>query len=79
MKYILLSIVLLVIGCTKEPKEVQDSSNREYKISFLFEHDGCKVYRFTDWYTVYFTNCGGTEHTETCGKGCLRKVQTIKR
>ena len=40
---------------TKAPE-----NNGTYKVDYLFEHDGCKVYRFLDngrW--VYFTNCSG--------------------
>lgn len=39
-------------------KQTPDN-NQTYKVDYLFEHDGCKVYRFHDkgnW--VYFTNCG---------------------
>ncbi|WP_298646968.1 DUF4884 domain-containing protein [uncultured Proteiniphilum sp.] len=35
-------------------------NNETYEVDYLFEHDGCKVYRFYDrdnW--VYFTNCRG--------------------
>ena len=36
------------------------SNNKDYNISYLFEHDGCKVYRFIDGFnTVYFTSCQG--------------------
>lgn len=35
-------------------------NNRDYEISYLFEHDGCKVYRFFDLgKAVYFTSCNG--------------------
>lgn len=34
-------------------------NNKNYEVDFLFEHDGCRVYRFYDWGNyVYFTNCG---------------------
>jgi Domain of unknown function (DUF4884) len=49
------------IGISKVPiytKPVQ--SNKDYTISYLFEHDGCKVYRFVDMGEyVYFTSCNG--------------------
>lgn len=36
------------------------SNNSTYKIAFLFEHDGCKVYRFEDGgQLIYFTSCNG--------------------
>lgn len=35
-------------------------NNRTYRVEYLFEHDGCRVYRFRDaGHYVYFTNCGG--------------------
>ncbi|TDW99238.1 DUF4884 domain-containing protein [Dinghuibacter silviterrae] len=35
-------------------------NNQTYKVSYLFEQDGCKVYRFFDnGNPVYFTNCNG--------------------
>jgi hypothetical protein len=46
-------------------------NNQTYTVSYLFEHDGCKVYRFFDnGNPVYFTNCNGeaiekTDSTET--------------
>lgn len=44
----------------------------------LSETDGCKVYRFVDGGTHYFTRCGATvetvkNYTESCGKGCTRR------
>ena len=39
---------------------VATKNNKDYKISYLFEHDGCKVYRFFDLgNAVYFTSCNG--------------------
>ncbi len=35
-------------------------NNNSYNVQYLFEHDGCKVYRFMDMGNyVYFTNCTG--------------------
>lgn len=35
-------------------------NNPTYSVDYLFEHDGCKVYRFYDRGNyVYFTNCQG--------------------
>ena len=43
----------------------------------LSEADGCKVYRFVDGTTHYFTRCGSQvetikNYTENCGKACTR-------
>lgn len=36
------------------------ANNLSYRVDYLFEHDGCKVYRFYDMgHYVYFTNCRG--------------------
>lgn len=35
-------------------------NNKTYYVHYLFEHDGCRVYRFQDYGNeVYFTNCTG--------------------
>ncbi len=35
-------------------------NNRTYTVEYLFEHDGCKLYRFRDnGNYVYFSNCNG--------------------
>lgn len=72
-------------GC-EDPRPVEaqtPTNNPEYKVDFLFEKDGCKVYRFGDaGRTHYFTNCEGnleTSWTESCGKNCNRTVyETIQ-
>lgn len=53
-------------------------NNKDYKVEYLFEHKGCKVYRFQDmgsW--VYFTNCTGeamkTDSTTTIRNRTERK------
>lgn len=44
----------------KPVSQVSPSNNKDYKVDYLFEHDGCKVYRFHDLgHYVYFTNCQG--------------------
>lgn len=69
MKRIIFSVVLtLLLGfgvascitgvpISKNPPE----NNPTYQVEFLFEHEGCKVYRFWDYGNyVYFTNCEGS-------------------
>lgn len=37
---------------------VKPVNNNTYNVQYLFEHNGCKVYRFMDLgHYVYFTNC----------------------
>ena len=44
----------------------------------MSEADGCRVYRFVDNGTHYFTRCGAQvetvrNYTENCGKACTRR------
>lgn len=62
MRYLALIPLVLLSSCmvqhpiSKEPAH----NNQYYKVEYLFEHEGCKVYRFSDnGYYVYFTNCNG--------------------
>lgn len=47
-------------SCASIPLQVGESENNStYTVSYLFEHDGCKVYRFYDRGNyVYFTTRG---------------------
>jgi hypothetical protein len=54
--------LLLLAGCTiQHPITRQPAvNNHDYKVEYLFEHEGCKVYRFLDNDNyIYFTNCNG--------------------
>lgn len=64
-KVFLFAVICLLIslaGCYSQRPIAEQipQNNKTYKIEYLFEHEGCKVYRFHDmgnW--IYFTNCGG--------------------
>ena len=49
---------------TKEQIRKQEYEQRlkDYDVTFLFECDGVKVYRFRDREDVYFTNANGMTH-----------------
>lgn len=72
MKYLLLALLLL--GCENEPISEVNTQNPNISVAFLFEHDGCKVYRFYDNGARYFVNCGNGrartegQHSEGAGK-----------
>lgn len=52
-------------------------NNQDYKVAYLFEHDGCKVYRFMDRGNyVYFTNCKGNV-TAISSDSTKARVETI--
>ena len=67
------SLFLLVIfmsSCANDAKEsFQDG---DFEIEFLFEKDGCKVYRFYDGGRyVYWSNCSGriqSDYYQSTGK-----------
>ena len=66
----LLLAVVFLSSCTGNAKEsIQDG---DFKIDFLFEKDGCKVYRFKDGGRyIYWSNCSGnmqSNHYESTGK-----------
>ena len=72
-------IVLLMVSCYgQQPiSRVPPSNNQTYKVDYLFEHDGCKVYRFYDHGNyVYFTNCTG-DVTSIKNDSTGARVQTI--
>lgn len=57
----LILLCFLLASCFTRPVARQVAHNNAgYQIDYLFEHDGCKVYRFYDiGQYVYFTNCSG--------------------
>lgn len=62
------SVFLLLAGMAvtscvmqRSVSESQSANNPDYRVSYLFEHDGCRVYRFYDSWSgsyVYFTTQG---------------------
>lgn len=67
----LLILALLCASCSK-PEQQRQQVNQNFSVDLLFEHDGCKVYRFYDHGGArYYTNCSGsTSYTKSCGKNC---------
>ena len=57
---------------------LSDEQKIEMRVpQLLSEADGCRVYKFVDNGTHYFTRCGEQvntvrHYTESCGKGCIR-------
>nr|WP_231496802.1 DUF4884 domain-containing protein [Prevotella sp. 10(H)] len=52
-------------------------NNATYRVDYLFEHEGCKVYRFQDMGEyIYFTNCSGSLTTIT-NDSTRYRIQTI--
>ena len=82
MRYLfLLLLVLAFSACaiqhpiTREPAH----NNQDYTVAYLFEHDGCKVYRFWDRdYYVYFTNCNGEAVARTDSTAVKNETRVMK-
>ena len=54
--------LLLLASCTisRPLARTAADNNESYRVQYLFEHDGIKVYRFHDRGNyIYFTNCEG--------------------
>ena len=70
--FLLLAISIVFFSCAKKEQATENTSNSNINVEFLFEKEGCKVYRFYDnGHAVYFTDCKGrTEYnyTTTTGK-----------
>jgi len=71
-------IILGFYGLFKAVFGLNEQEKSEMRVPRLIsESDGCRVYKFVDDGTHYFTRCGeqvSTErnYTESCGKGCTR-------
>ena len=73
--------VLIVVGLIWAFEAVfglSDEQKIELRVpQLLSEADGCRVYKFVDNGTHYFTRCGEQvntvrHYTESCGKACTR-------
>ena len=57
LAYVLL-VAVLFVGCVNEPKETEQNGN--FQVEYLFEQNGCKMYRFKDGTRyVYWSDCQG--------------------
>ncbi len=72
-----------LFGCLEDPVSGGRSSNSKIYVGLLFEHEGCRVYRFTDGgRSHYYARCLSSSvetfetHSENCGKNCTRTVET---
>ena len=71
-------IVLGLFGLFQAVFGLSDEQKIELRVpQLLSEADGCRVYRFVDNGTHYFTRCGEQvntvrHYTESCGKNCTR-------
>jgi hypothetical protein len=77
-KYLPILPMLLLCSCYyARPVAIQQTeNNKDYKVDYLFEHDGCKVYRFYDRGNyIYFTNCNGETIAQTDSTAIRNSIQ----
>lgn len=83
MKKLVFAACLLLSACY--PRRVPVSTavpqnNQTYKVDFLFEHDGCRVYRFQDMGAyVYFTSCNGETARIEADSSATRTTKSINQ
>lgn len=80
MRYLALIGMLLLNACypghplTKGPAQ----NNGTYNVSYLFENEGCKVYRFNDMgMYVYYTNCNGSTVARTDSTAIMNSTHVV--
>lgn len=76
---IIASIVLsfLLFGCVADSQEAVQTGN--FVVEYLFEHEGCKMYRFRDggMRYIYYSNCTGkTSTTYKSGKNSTTDIES---
>lgn len=78
-KFILLvlamvGLIFVCSSCQQPAIEKFGTNNSAIPVELLFEHDGCKIYRFIDGNRHhYFGKCKDATsicHQEGCGKNC---------
>lgn len=66
----LLIISITLVSCYGNGIEKSKTNNDDYDVTYLFEKDGIKVYRFYDgMHFHYFTSRGETITTQISGSG----------
>ena len=69
--------MIFLAACVQDrvPQSTEAAGNG-YKLSLLFEVEGCKVYRFRDsGEYIYLSTCPGrTSYENSCGEGCTETI-----
>jgi len=83
MNYLSVAIFLLASSCLPYQKPItseKSKNNDAYTVEYLFEHEGCKVYRFYDRGNyVYFTNCNGETVVQTDSTELRNSIKVNKK
>jgi len=72
MRYLILLLVLVLAGCCEDnaSSRAVKTEDPDLRLTYLFEQDGCKIYRFYDrWDYHYFNTCGQTMNARTVRSG----------
>ena len=78
--FISLMIVFNACGTQLPLTKAPPKNNKTYEVEYLFEHEGCKVYRFRDNFQyVYFTNCKGEAIVPQDSLPAIRNSTNIKK
>jgi hypothetical protein len=68
-------------GAVPQPMSRHPTTNPDYDVELLFQHDGCDIYRFNDFHPVYYAHChdgsATTDQPLGCGRGCVREEVTV--
>jgi hypothetical protein len=61
-----IALLILLAGCETDALTTQPTNNAGFEVGLLFEHEGCRVFRFRDGGDRrYFVRCGdGSAHVE---------------
>lgn len=79
---LILGLSFLLSSClaNKPIQKVKPVNNPSYDVEYLFDYDGCKVYRFYDMGNyVYFTNCNGQVTSISNDSAAKRNTNYIKK
>jgi hypothetical protein len=87
----LIPVLFALCGCFKDPTPIVEDNRspkaKEFNVQFLFEHEGCRLYRFSDDSMHYYASCScsSTTSKEVCtsngegGQNCSLEVINIGR
>ena len=66
-------LMLACAGCMTDPIATAPTNNAQIQVDLLFDHEGCRVFRFRDIAYHYFVKCNGAGPNasvlpDQCGK-----------
>lgn len=90
MRYLVIAALLALCGCFKDPTPMMEDNRspkaKEFNVQFLFEYEGCRIYRFSDDSIHYYSSCNSsTMSTNVCtsdgngGQTCSLEVTPTGR